>query len=91
MNKLFTSEKVYIHKSNILNAGRGVYAKRDIKKGEIIERCPVILVSKCDTSNLKESVLVTFFILVKRESNWQSHWVLGQYITTPMNQTQHTR
>lgn len=62
MKKLFTSsEKLYISKSKILNAGRGVYANRDIKKDEIIETCPVIQVSEHDTANLKESVLVTYF------------------------------
>ncbi|MFH1971042.1 MAG: SET domain-containing protein-lysine N-methyltransferase [Patescibacteria group bacterium] len=61
MKKLLTSDKVYIGESRILNAGRGVFARRDIKKGEIIERCPIIEVSKHDTSNLKESILVTYF------------------------------
>ncbi len=59
--KLLASDKVYISKSGIINAGRGVYARQDIKKGEIIERCPVIEVPKNDTSNLKESILVTYF------------------------------
>lgn len=61
MKKLLTSDKVYVSKSGILNADRGVYARRDIKKGEIIERCPIIEVPKNDTSNLKESVLVAYF------------------------------
>ncbi|OGM08525.1 hypothetical protein A2Z67_02225 [Candidatus Woesebacteria bacterium RBG_13_36_22] len=61
MKKIFTSDKVYISKSGILNAGRGVYARRDIKKGEIIERCPIIDVPRGDMSNLKESILVTYF------------------------------
>lgn len=59
--KLLTSDKVYISKSKIPNADRGVFARRDIKKGEIIERCPIIEVPKNDTSNLKKSVLVTYF------------------------------
>jgi len=59
--KLLASDKIYISKSRIPNADRGVFARRDIKKGEIIERCPIIEVSKNDTSNLKESVLVTYF------------------------------
>ncbi len=59
--KLLASSKVYISKSGILNAGRGVYARRDIKKGEIIERCPVVEVPKDDVSNLKDSILVTYF------------------------------
>ena len=55
------SEKVYIDKSRIPNAGRGVFARCDIKKGELIERCPIIKVSRHDTSNLSESILVTYF------------------------------
>lgn len=61
MKKLLTSDKIYIRESRIANAGRGVYARRDIKKDEIIERCPVIEVPKHDTSNLRESILVTYF------------------------------
>lgn len=61
MKKLLTSNKVYVGKSGIIDAGRGVYAKCNIKKGEIIERCPMIEVPKHDMSNLKESVLVTYF------------------------------
>ena len=59
--KRLASNKVYISKSIIPNADRGVFASNDIKKGEIIERCPIIEVSKNDTSNLKESILVTYF------------------------------
>ena len=61
MQKLLASDKVYVGKSGILNAGRGVYARRDIKKGEIIESCPIIEVPKHGTSKLKESILVTYF------------------------------
>lgn len=61
MKKLLSSDKIYIAKSKILNAGRGVFAKCDIKKGEIIEICPIIEVPKHDVSNLKDSILVTYF------------------------------
>lgn len=61
MRKLLTSDKVYVGQSRIFNAERGVFARWDIKKGEIIERCPVILVPRYDTSNLNESILVTYF------------------------------
>ena len=61
MKKLPASNKVYVGKSRILNAGRGVFAKRDIKKDEIIESCPIIEVPKHDVSNLRESILVTYF------------------------------
>ncbi len=61
MKNLFTSDKVYISQSKIANAGRGVYARRDIKKNEVIEKCPVIEVPEHDMANLRESFLVTYF------------------------------
>lgn len=66
MKKLLTSDKIYIGQSKILNAGQGVYAKCDIKKSEIIERCPVIEVPKHDVSNVRESILVTYFFYFGR-------------------------
>ncbi len=41
--KLIPPEKVYIKKSTIPNGGRGVFAKSDIKKGEIIEVAPALI------------------------------------------------
>ena len=70
MKKILTSDKIYISKSKIPNAGRGVFAKRDIKKGEIIEKCPVIEVPKHDLSNLKESILVTYFYYFGKNKEW---------------------
>jgi SET domain-containing protein len=67
MKKLLASDKVYAGKSTIHNAGRGVFARRDIKKGEIIETCPIIEVPKNDTSKLKESILVTYFFYFGRK------------------------
>jgi SET domain-containing protein len=61
MEKLFTSNKIYIARSRIVKAGRGVFAARAIKKDEIIETCPVILVPKNDVSNLKNSILVEYY------------------------------
>ncbi len=61
MKKISTSDKIYVNKSKIPNSGRGVYAKNSIKKGEIIENCPIIKVSEHDADNLKESILVTYF------------------------------
>lgn len=69
MKKVVSSEKIYVKKSGIRNAGRGVYAKDNIKKGEIIERAPFIEVPKEDTSNLKESILVTYFFYFGRNKN----------------------
>lgn len=61
MKKLFTSSNVYVSRSKIKNAGRGVFANQNIKKNEIIEVCPVIIVPKNDVANLRESILVTYF------------------------------
>jgi uncharacterized protein len=43
------------------SAGRGVFAKTDIKKDEIIERCPVIEIPEGDLAQVNESILVTYF------------------------------
>jgi len=61
MKNITTSGLIYIKQSKILNAGRGVYALCNIKKGEIIEKCPIIEVPRHDMANLKESILVTYF------------------------------
>lgn len=61
MKKLSGSDKIYIKNSKILNAGRGVFAERNIKKGELIEKCPVIELPEHDMSSLRQSLLVTYF------------------------------
>jgi SET domain-containing protein len=60
MNKLLSSDKIYVSKSKIPNGGRGVFAKVTIKKGEIIEECPVIEIPKHDASSINTSMLVTY-------------------------------
>src|SRR4030065_1500763 len=65
--KLIASDRIYVKKSDIPNAGRGVFAKRVIKKGERIESCPIIEVPKNDMSSLAESVLVTYFFYFGRK------------------------
>ncbi len=69
MNKCITSGKIYVSKSTIPNAGRGVFALNDIKKGEIIERCPVLQVPENDVSNLNGSFLVTYFYYLGKDKN----------------------
>lgn len=68
MNKLFASDKIYISDSRIPKSGRGVFAKVDIKKGELIERCPVIEIPKSDVSNLKESALINYYFYYGTEN-----------------------
>lgn len=61
MKKFLPSEKIYIKNSKIKNAGRGVFAKTAIKKGEVIEVCPIINIPEHDLANLNESILNTYF------------------------------
>ncbi|HEY4694678.1 MAG TPA: SET domain-containing protein [Candidatus Nanoarchaeia archaeon] len=61
MKTFYPSKKIYLSKSKIKNAGRGVFASKDIKKNEVIEICPVIEVPMDDLSNLKESILVKYY------------------------------
>ena len=60
MNNLLTSDKIYIKQSQISNAGRGVYARVEIKKGEIIEICPIIEIGENDPSSSGEGILITY-------------------------------
>ncbi len=43
------------------DAGRGVFARVAIKKGELIEKCPVLEIPEHDMAGLSESILVTYF------------------------------
>lgn len=60
MNKTLSSNKVYISKSKILKAGRGVFARVTIKCGEIIEQCPVIEIPEHEASSINRTMLVTY-------------------------------
>lgn len=61
MKNILASDYIYVGKSKIFKAGLGVFASHDIKKGEIIERCPIIEIPKHDSSSLNENILVTYF------------------------------
>ena len=61
MKKIVSSGKIYTAKSRIKNSGRGVFANQNIKKGELIEKCPIIDIPESDMSNLNESILTTYF------------------------------
>lgn len=52
--------KIYISQSKIPNAGRGVFANVHIRKGEIIEQCPVIEIPDHDASQVNKSILNTY-------------------------------
>ena len=50
MNKLFHSDKIEVRDSSI--HGRGIFAKEDIKSGEMLEECHYIVIDKNNTHNI---------------------------------------
>lgn len=60
MKKQFPPKKIYIAQSKIIPTERGVFASTFVKKGELIEKCPVIAISEHDTANISEESLVTY-------------------------------
>lgn len=60
---------IYIAQSTIPGGGRGVFARVAIKKGELIERCPVIEIPEHDSSNFQESILVTYIYYLGKNKN----------------------
>ncbi len=55
--------KVYLAKSKVPEAGRGVFAAIIIKKGEIIEHCPVIETPVKDYQYLRKTELRNYYFL----------------------------
>ena len=53
INNQTYSDKISIKQSLIPNSGRGVFANKDFKQGEIIEVCPLITDYKKNFSNSK--------------------------------------
>ena len=55
--------KVYLDKSKIKQAGRGVFALADFKKDSVIETCPVIVVDSKDAKLLRKTELVNYYFI----------------------------
>ncbi len=55
--------KVYIAQSHIPKAGRGVFAAVNIKKGEVIEQCPVFIMPRKDYKTLKTTALRDYYFM----------------------------
>ena len=49
--------KIEIRKSGIKGAGRGVFATAAIKKGELIETCPIVIFSDADFPHIEKTKL----------------------------------
>src|SRR5258705_13216624 len=68
MTKILTSQKIYIATSKVVPAERGVFALSAIKKGELIEQCPVMEISEDDTAHITEESLVTYMYYFGKKS-----------------------
>lgn len=60
---LVPSSKIYLGESKIKNAGRGVFASQNIKKDEIIEQCPVILINEKEVTDLRKTELHNYYFM----------------------------
>lgn len=50
-----------VNRSHIPAAGRGVFAKKNYQKGELIEECPVILLSKRSIPHIDKTELANYY------------------------------
>ena len=55
--------KIYLSKSDIPKAGRGVFASKLIKKDEVIEECPVLVIPKKDYPVAKKTSLRNYYFM----------------------------
>jgi uncharacterized protein len=60
---LSPSRKIYCAPSRIENGGRGVFAAVDIRKDELVERCPVIMIQEENVALIEQSELLNYYFL----------------------------
>lgn len=63
MKNLTPTNKIYIGVSQIEKAGRGVFAAKQIEKGEVIEICPVIEITEKEALLLRKTELKNYYFL----------------------------
>ena len=69
MKKILTTDKIYVSSSPIAKRERGVFALKNIKKGELIENCPIIEFSETRSSGVNESELICFIYFLGKDKN----------------------
>lgn len=72
MKNLLPSDMIYVKDSSIAKGERGVFAAKNIKKGELIERCPIIEIAEEDPSNSREGILTTYFFYFGKKKTGQA-------------------
>lgn len=69
VSKSSISGNIYVFQSKLTDAGRGVFAATDIKKDEVVEVCPVILIPEDDARRINESMLVNYIYYLGKNKN----------------------
>ncbi len=54
------AKKLYIAPSTLPGAGRGVFCTADIKEGEVIENCPILIFDKADDAHITKTLLAHY-------------------------------
>ena len=62
------NNKIHIARSDIKNAGRGVFASRNIKVNEIIEVCPILILGSKDTVLVMKTMLQHYVYEYEKDS-----------------------
>ena len=75
MDILFPSSKIYIAKSKI--SGLGVFARVKIRKGEIIEESPAIVIPKDQLEDIAKTEMVNYIFFDWQEKLKNGAVVLG--------------
>lgn len=60
-SQIFLPKKICISQSKVPNSGRGVFASQDIKKGEIIEIAPILVLVYSDIVDTKWNKLFEYY------------------------------
>jgi len=63
ITRLIPSTKIFLSESRIPKAGLGVFANRLIKKGEVIEECPVFVLPRKDYPTVKKTILRNYYFM----------------------------
>ena len=61
--KILPSLKIFLDESKIPEAGRGVFALKKIKKDEVIERSPVVIINENQVPHLRKTKLIDYYFM----------------------------
>lgn len=62
METTVLSPSLNVYTKSVPGKGRGVFAKRDLKEGELIEVCPVIVCPGSDWERLEKTALADYYL-----------------------------